>query len=703
MTHLKTTITEHMATEATGGWRRRLHLHHDFLLLATTFITFRLAAVWFTRPGGYIRDYSDLIFYRSRASWQDFGFLPYRDYWSEYPPLFAWFSVWIDSLARLFPVWEDERFWYALFFGAALVAAESVTFVCLYLLAQQLWGERALRVAWLYAGLFLPVAMLSGWYDALPVMTIFVALTWLLTVRSTWGLALAGIAAGVGGALKLVPLAILAVTPLVTRRWRDVALAVLLAVLVVAGVYALAYVNGPTMTLASLRSLVDRTGWSTWYALADGFTRLGKVVGDPFDPASEVGQYDPHVPQRLIWFGWLTLGGLMLWLVRRRQSPPQAAWRVVSFAALTYAILLLAYPAWNPQYALYLLPFLVLIWPNGRGLLYALLLSAYVLLEHPVYFNLIGPNYPPTTQQILGLDHTRLLWVIVSLRTLVLIAIAIDLGWTLLQPAARRLAPVFLALATIPALLWFTPDFLATYRAGRLATTPLRPAIVYLNAQSHDLPVVASNLSVERTLRPLLDAPDRLILAGGRPERVEPLPALLDSGRPFVYVRTPDDANDVVAYLDASGACPHREDIGDAQLWRCHVDATPLAVFDDAIALAAVHLPDALRTPLYLTLFWRANAPPRADYTVFVHVVDASGNMIGQWDQPPAAGAAPTSSWTPGRIVVDDYRIELDLAAAQRPVRVLVGLYDPATGTRLPVSATVLPTADNAVEVWSYP
>jgi hypothetical protein len=54
-----------------------------------------------------------------------------------------------------------------------------------------------------------------------------------------------------------------------------------------AGVYALAYATGPTMTLASLRSLVDRTGWSTLYALADGFTRLGKVVGDPFDPASD--------------------------------------------------------------------------------------------------------------------------------------------------------------------------------------------------------------------------------------------------------------------------------------------------------------------------------------------------------------------------------------------------------------------------------
>ena len=135
-----TTTTDHPASG-----RQRLRVHEDFLLLLTTFISFRLAAVWFQRPGGYIRDYSDLIFYRSRASWQEFGFLPYRDYWSEYPPLFAWFSVWIDNLARRFPVWEDERFWYAAFFGAAIVGllASSRTFLqtSLGFLAGGLYGS----------------------------------------------------------------------------------------------------------------------------------------------------------------------------------------------------------------------------------------------------------------------------------------------------------------------------------------------------------------------------------------------------------------------------------------------------------------------------------------------------------------------------------------------------------------------------------
>ena len=79
-------------TTNTSPFRRRLDTlsawfgrNKDFWLLLCIFVTFRLASVLFQRPGGYIRDYSDLIYYQNRASWQDFGFLPYRDYWSEYP------------------------------------------------------------------------------------------------------------------------------------------------------------------------------------------------------------------------------------------------------------------------------------------------------------------------------------------------------------------------------------------------------------------------------------------------------------------------------------------------------------------------------------------------------------------------------------------------------------------------------------------
>jgi hypothetical protein len=86
---------------------------------------------------------------------------------------------------------------------------------------------------------------------------------------------------------------------------------------------------------------------------------------------------------------------------------------------------------------------------------------------------------------------------------------------------------------------------------------------------------------------------------------------------------------------------------------------------------------------LLLTLFWRADSLPQADYTVFVHLLDASGHLVTQFDGPPAAGAYPSSLWDPGEIVVDEH--ELSNVPAGR-FTVAIGLYDPGSGARLPLA-----------------
>lgn len=91
---------------------------------------------------------------------------------------------------------------------------------------------------------------------------------------------------------------------------------------------------------------------------------------------------------------------------------------------------------------------------------------------------------------------------------------------------------------------------------------------------------------------------------------------------------------------------------------------------------------------LSLTLYWQALAEMDQAYAVFVHLVDAEGQIRAQRDQAPQAGAAPTTSWLPGEIVTDPYT--LDLPSDLEPGRYLlrVGLYDPITGARLSVSAS---------------
>ncbi|HID63448.1 MAG TPA: hypothetical protein EYP49_12025, partial [Anaerolineae bacterium] len=168
------------STNRVAALKGKLQQHSDFLLLLGVFIVFRISSVIFFRPGGYTRDYTDLIYYQRRATWQEFGMLPYQHYWSEYPPLFPWLSVWIQRWTHQIPLWEDERLWYSIVFGLFTLLTETITFICLYILGRRLYGLRAMRVAWLYAGLFLPVYLLSGWFDALAVVTIFLTLTLLV-------------------------------------------------------------------------------------------------------------------------------------------------------------------------------------------------------------------------------------------------------------------------------------------------------------------------------------------------------------------------------------------------------------------------------------------------------------------------------------------------------------------------------------------
>jgi hypothetical protein len=88
---------------------------------------------------------------------------------------------------------------------------------------------------------------------------------------------------------------------------------------------------------------------------------------------------------------------------------------------------------------------------------------------------------------------------------------------------------------------------------------------------------------------------------------------------------------------------------------------------------------------LHLSLYWQADAPTDVPYTVFTHLVGPDGQLYGQWDNPPVWGTYPTTDWLPGENVVDRYEIPVNPDAPPGNYRLLVGVYDPSTGARLPV------------------
>lgn len=94
---------------------------------------------------------------------------------------------------------------------------------------------------------------------------------------------------------------------------------------------------------------------------------------------------------------------------------------------------------------------------------------------------------------------------------------------------------------------------------------------------------------------------------------------------------------------------------------------------------------------LVVTLTWQVLQPLLPPHRIFVHLVGPDGRILAQDDRDPttlgAVGAipAPSGSWQAGEYLVDRHAIEL--SAPIPPGSVLrVGLYQPQTGVRLPVS-----------------
>ena len=89
---------------------------------------------------------------------------------------------------------------------------------------------------------------------------------------------------------------------------------------------------------------------------------------------------------------------------------------------------------------------------------------------------------------------------------------------------------------------------------------------------------------------------------------------------------------------------------------------------------------------LPLTLFWQADAAPARDYSIFVHLTDENDILQAQRDSFPDKGNRPTSQWPLHALIVDPHLITVpQTAPAPARLRLDVGVYDYASGARLPV------------------
>jgi 4-amino-4-deoxy-L-arabinose transferase-like glycosyltransferase len=176
-----------------------------------------------------------------------------------------------------------------------------------------------------------------------------------------------------------------------------------------------------------------------------------------------------------------------------------------------------------------------------------------------------------------------------------------------------------------------------------------------------------------------------------------------DYVRSIHFLEIPPDAPTGKALVRVSLWTPDGQAVGRAEgapiagieiVGRAHTFEKPnpsnarVARFGDAIELVGYDLPQtALRAgqSFALTCYWRALKPADKSYTMFAHVLDANGKVIGQKDAPPLNGEAPTDGWVANEFIADTLVFDLAADAPVGAAAVEIGFYDPLSGQRLSV------------------
>ncbi len=331
-----------------------------------------------------------------------------------------------------------------------------------------------------------------------------------------------------------------------------------------------------------------------------------------------------------------------------------------------------------------------------------------------------------------GGDHGRYLFPVLPV-----IAIGVALGWRAILPGPIRALTAALLCSTLLALAVLTPPLIIMPRyalSGRLAAPEASSLVANREATFGDLVQLAradlasdrarpgEHLTLRLIWRALADVPQsyRLsvqLLAGsgtyaGGIDRVpgegDSSTALwrrgdtiADSSRVPIRGDAPPGLYRVAAALyrypemdRLSVAGPDAGPEETATLGYVKVlplltstPAQPLVVFGEEISLlqaaVAAHSASA-GSSLSMALLWRAEHRPGADYTASLQLFGPAGSMVAQADGPPVQGRLPTSLWEPGDVIPDLIDVVLP---PQTPasLRVMLVLYDRATGRRLPV------------------
>jgi hypothetical protein len=449
-------------------------------------------------------------------------------------------------------------------------------------------------------------------------------------------------------------------------------------------------INAPLLFAAFINTF-SLAPWETIWALLDGYYGGGptKPFDERFDPATaRVDIYVSHLP----WF-WISLAFALLYLVLYTRRLDWSNRRnVVAFGGLTVSLFLIYSKGWSPQWLVYVLPFIILLLPDLRGVIYTILFTLANFLEFPIAL------------VVLPKEHWLLATAII-LRTALLALLCLECGlliWPLvaIQKVRRGAFATLLALALLGGPV-VGLGALRAYVGERYSQDPYRETMAFLRSEPTGA-FLFTEQSLYRRFYPFVGRGKELYLL----EDVDRL-AEIARGRSSIWVvyaggEKDREANAKVERWLSENTFPVTiKWFPNCRLSRYSsapmVPTHPLEVnFDGQILLSGYAFNEDSMQPgrvFPLGLHWRALRGMKTDYTVFVHLLDSSGQILSQRDSQPVNGFRPTSTWAVGEEVTDHHALSLPVDIPAGDYWLEVGLYEPATGKRL----LVLPTGEDRI------
>ncbi|PKO07399.1 MAG: hypothetical protein CVU41_01490 [Chloroflexi bacterium HGW-Chloroflexi-3] len=322
--------------------------------------------------------------------------LPFFNYWTEYPPLFAFLIEVIHIIS------QGNQFLFDFYLYILITISGAISIWLFSKIASHLLTNPndVVFTSFIYFG-FLAFISYSWWYFELVVVSIILITIHLLMIKKEKSV---GLWLGIGILAKWFPLLLFPAIFLFSEKKKFLKIT-LIAVGMVVFVWGCLYIFSPELTLASLKSQSSRNSWETIWALIDGNMVTGAFIPleNRLNP-SLINQHYGNSAKIPVWLTFVFFSGVGIFLMKKIKNLNKK--NMISFIGITWILFFLWSPGWSPQWILYLIPLILLTLPIHKGFLIVFLLSSISLLEWPV---------------LLGRHIFQGLWILILFRLLIFI------------------------------------------------------------------------------------------------------------------------------------------------------------------------------------------------------------------------------------------------------------------------------------------